>query len=75
MGILKSNQKYIISEKKLNKNEVLFSKFQSSNPNTEDFKLKYEQVFENKISFVKNLSIIDLIFCTGPQAFNHLKKS
>ena len=75
MGILKSNQKYIISEKVLNHNEVLFSKFYSSNLNTQNFKLKYEQVFENKNGFIENLSIIDLIFCMGPQAFKHLKKS
>ena len=33
----------------------------------------YTQVFGNQ--FVKNLSIIDLIFCEGPNAINILKKS
>ena len=33
-----------------------------------EVQMKYEQVFENKIGFIKNLSIIDLIFCTGTQA-------
>lgn len=30
--------------------------------------VKYAQVFEEKAGFIPNLSILDLIFCTGPQA-------
>ncbi len=34
-----------------------------------DFKhLKYPQVFEEKTGFLPNLSILDLLFCTGPQS-------
>ena len=41
-----------------------------------DFKaLKYSQVFEEKNGFIPNLSILDLIFCTGPQASFYLEKS
>jgi len=29
---------------------------------------KYGQVFEEKTGFIPNLSILDLLFCTGPQA-------
>ena len=29
---------------------------------------KYAQVFEEKTGFLPNLSILDLLFCTGPQA-------
>jgi hypothetical protein len=37
-----------------------------------DFK-KYPQVFEDKHGFIKNLSVLDLLFNTGPQAFSYLK--
>lgn len=33
---------------------------------------KYPQVFEYKNGFIKNLSILDLIFCLGPQAKAYL---
>ncbi len=29
---------------------------------------KYRQIFEEKTGFISNLSILDLIFCTGPEA-------
>lgn len=35
----------------------------------------YHQVFETKYDFKENLSIIDLIFNTGPEAVNHLRQS
>lgn len=37
--------------------------------------LKYSQVFEEKNGFIPNLSILDLIFCTGPQASYYLENS
>ena len=36
---------------------------------------KYSQVFEEKNGFIPNLSILDLIFCTGPQASFYLENS
>jgi hypothetical protein len=33
----------------------------------------YSQVFEDRHGFLKNMSILDLLFCTGPQAGNVLK--
>ena len=36
---------------------------------------KYAQVFEEKNSFLPNLSILDLLFFTGPQAGFILEKS
>jgi len=36
--------------------------------------LKYPQVWENKFNFVPNLSILDLLFCTGPEAVSYLTK-
>jgi len=35
----------------------------------------YLQVFSHKYSFLPNLSILDLLFCTGPQALLILKES
>ena len=37
--------------------------------------LKYEQVFEEKHGFMPNLSILDLLFCYGPQASLFLESS
>ena len=37
--------------------------------------VKYSQVFEEKNGFIPNLSILDLIFCTGPQAAFILENS
>lgn len=34
----------------------------------EDFQLRYTQVFEDRIGFAPNLCILDLLFCSGPQA-------
>jgi len=33
---------------------------------------RYSQVFEDKTGFLPNLSIIDLLFCTGPEALLYL---
>lgn len=37
--------------------------------------LQYTQVFEDRIGFIPNLSILDLLFCTGPGAINLLKNN
>lgn len=45
-------------------------------PEDHDFKaMKYAQVFEEKNGFIPNLSILDLIFCAGPQAPYYLENS
>jgi len=33
---------------------------------------EYYQVFNSRLGFVPNLSIIDLLFCEGPEAYNYL---
>ncbi len=35
----------------------------------------YPQVFEDRLGFVSNLSILDLLFCTGPEAVYYLQTS
>jgi hypothetical protein len=64
------------------------SKYSESYENTEDRRLlaapaelakfsmdskRYTQVFEEKHGFIGNLSIIDLLFCEGPQSLEYLK--
>lgn len=34
----------------------------------------YTQVFEDKFPFVRDLSILDLLFCTGPESASHLRQ-
>ncbi|MCD6331739.1 MAG: WbqC family protein, partial [Bacteroidales bacterium] len=34
----------------------------------------YVQVFEDRIPFIPDLSILDLIFCTGPDTLGYLQK-
>lgn len=38
------------------------------------FKPTYPQVFQEKHGFIEEMSILDLLFCTGPEALIHLKK-
>ncbi|BDS15082.1 WbqC family protein [Aureispira anguillae] len=43
-------------------------------PKDSDFKIiPYPQVFEDRLGFVANLSILDLLFCTGPEAIYYLQ--
>lgn len=35
---------------------------------------RYHQVFEERLGFVGNLSVVDLIFCEGPAALSYLQK-
>lgn len=35
---------------------------------------EYPQPFIHKYPFIPNLSILDLLFCTGPEAFRHLEQ-
>jgi len=51
------------------RNTVLPKNFQQ---NKDNWQPKYSQVFENKWGFQPNLSILDLLFCEGPNAANLL---
>jgi hypothetical protein len=42
--------------------------FLPKNARTEEIGFEYTQVFEDKIGFQNNLSVLDLLFCTGPDA-------
>ena len=40
----------------------------------DDAQMDYHQLFESKHGFIKNLSILDLIFMEGPNSISFLKK-
>ncbi len=46
-----------------------------SKPKITDEQLTYEQVFAEKHGFISNLSIIDMIFCCGPESGSILSNS
>ena len=65
----------IVSEQMPEDAEDLREKWLPKNFQKDDFKIKYPQVFEGKIGFQKNLSILDLLFNVGPHAAGILKLS
>ena len=52
------------------RNRILPKNFQE-----QAFPFRYTQVFEDRIGFLPNLSILDLLFCCGPNAKTLLKDS
>ncbi len=71
--------------------EIGFSQLEENNPNRlmedrrnsqlpknysqETETIKYTQVFEDRIGFKPNMSILDLLCCTGPAALTYLKSN
>ena len=55
--------------------EDLRNKWLPKNFQEDNSAFYYPQVFEDKIGFQPNLSILDLLFNTGPEALNILKQS
>ncbi len=77
LKLLKKNISINIDNKYIvNYNDILFSKYnlknntQINNPNA-----YYPQVFEDRLGFIPNLSIIDLLMCIGPESNNYLQKT
>jgi hypothetical protein len=42
---------------------------------SERFRTTIRQVFEERIGFIPNLSVLDLLFCEGKQAIRYLRSS
>lgn len=62
-------RKITICEIPLPLEELIFSKkYINKNPHLNKSNIRYPQVFEDRLGFVANLSIIDLLMCMGPQA-------
>lgn len=51
------------------RNKILPKNFQKDR---ENWKPRYSQVFEDRVGFQPNLSMLDLLFCEGPNAINLL---
>jgi hypothetical protein len=63
-----------IPETELIKWDRHYHSFLPKNYNKIENPIKYQQVFEEKVGFIPNLSILDLLFCVGgKQAHNFLK--
>ncbi len=70
---LKSDIKVSVSDTPIQHHEIIFTKKNiAENPLTQIKTIKYPQVFEDRLGFVPNLSIIDLLMCMGPQSKNIL---
>jgi hypothetical protein len=54
------------------RNKLLPKSFQND---VDNWQPKYPQVFEDRYGFQPNLSILDLLFCEGPNARNLIEKS
>ena len=54
------------------RNKFLPKNFQNDRDNWQP---KYSQVFEDRLGFQPNLSILDLLFCEGPNSVHLLEKS
>lgn len=68
-SILKIDQPIVFNDACTDPKQVQMSKKYNKTSEVLDMSfLKYEQVFENSIGFLKNISIIDLIFCAGTRS-------
>lgn len=73
--ILNFPAEIIVSEQIPEDTEDLREKWLPKNFQKGDLEIRYPQVFESKIGFQKNLSILDLLFNMGPHAANVLNSS
>jgi hypothetical protein len=64
-----------VPENTANFREAFSPKKQKAFPDPDFQPQKYTQVFSEKLDFVPNLSILDLLFNEGPNSFNILEKS
>ena len=53
----------------------VFHKYLPKNYDKIENPIKYQQVFEDKVGFVPNLSILDLLFCVGGRQANEILKT
>ncbi len=72
LKLLKSNGDITISQDEIKPQDVLCSK-QYFQLHPHPCSIKYPQVFEDRNGFIENLSILDILFCTGTQAKDLLK--
>lgn len=80
LGILKPETEFRLNkvygkadDMTLNMTQLISPKTETSSFDCKYSPVAYTQVFEDKFSFVPDLSILDLIFCKGPEAIQILK--
>lgn len=74
-GILKINKVFSLTEEYVKvPEEKDFRDFFSAKKELEFYQEEYYQTFSDKLGFIKDLSIIDLICNLGPEANSYLKK-
>ncbi|MEL7587714.1 MAG: WbqC family protein [Prolixibacteraceae bacterium] len=64
-----------IPETCLNFREAIHPKIQKATPDPDFIPVPYSQVFDDKFAFEPNLSVIDLLFNSGPESYEILLKS
>ncbi|GEO08145.1 WbqC family protein [Segetibacter aerophilus] len=71
VGFTKEYKKFYEDNTDL-RNKLLPGKFQA---NQDNWQPKYAQVFQDRLGFQPNLSILDLLFCEGPNSSNLIERS
>ena len=68
---------YDNNNKNINIESNIINKFLPNVPLNPDYvwKPKYPQVFEDRFGFLPNLSILDMLFCVGPNSLSLLKNN
>ena len=75
LKILKLEINFEFSDEKIDESQIINSKKYFKEKSTDfEHNYSYVQVFDDRLGFTKNLSIIDLIFCLGPQSKEFLTK-
>jgi hypothetical protein len=73
LSLLKKKVNLKSTEDYINPGNVFYTKqFDRENEIKNDIRDYYPQVFEDRLGFTANLSIIDIIMCMGPETFNIL---
>ena len=65
----------IVTDDTLDFRNIILPKNYAENRNPNFWATPYPQVFEDRLGFLPNLSILDLLFCAGPEALAYLQQS
>ena len=65
----------IVTDDTLDFRNIILPKNYAENRYPNFWATPYPQVFEDRLGFLPNLSILDLLFCAGPEALAYLQQS